>query len=127
MSQGEMMRPRAGHGWTGIIVGGKFIGLIQTDAGQWITTGHARGWPRCSRCRRPFERPVITSQTICPTCYFYKVLSVEEFWRLHNEGHPLAPYNVGRKVMRNLHQLSSLRDDHFKHWRRALRPKSQSC
>lgn len=37
---------------------------------------------------------------MCVTCYFYKSsLSATDFWRLHNEGHPLAPYNIGKKIM----------------------------
>lgn len=36
---------------------------------------------------------------MCNICYFYKHISINEFWRLHEEGYPLAPYNTGRAAM----------------------------
>lgn len=95
-----MGRPRAGHGWTAMTIGSRTVDLISNDAGKWITTGHAQGWPRCKRCRRPIEASPFNSG-LCPICYFYKFLSVGEFWRLHNEGYYLAPYNIGRRCMAN--------------------------
>lgn len=39
-----MGRPRAGHSWTVILLDNKRIDLIQNDAGQWITSGEAKGY-----------------------------------------------------------------------------------
>lgn len=93
-----MSRPRAGHGWTSFFRNGRLIKLIADDDGRLITTGEAKGWPRCKRCRRPTRESPFNSN-LCPTCYFYKTgLSHSDFWRLHEEGYYLAPYNIGRRV-----------------------------
>lgn len=119
-----MARPRAGHSWTWIDVGEKNIHLIQDEAGRWLTTGQARGWPRCARCRRP-ERCMPFGGDVCPTCYFYKTgMPVDEFWRLHKSGYQLAPYNIGRACMKNheiLHQINL----EPKRWRSILRTQFQ--
>jgi hypothetical protein len=108
--KGEEMRPKAGHTWTVIWRGGREIHLIQNDAGQWITTGEAKDWRRCTRCRRPFEADPFDSG-LCTTCYFYKSgLPVKEFWRLHNEGYYLAPYNIGRRCTKNLNSSFPTQD-----------------
>ena len=49
--------------------------------------------------------------TVCSICYFYKTgLSVDDFWRLHDSGCQLAPYNIGRACTKNykiLHRLNA--------------------
>lgn len=37
---------------------GRLVPIIQKMDGTWITTGEARGWPRCVRCRVPCEKPI---------------------------------------------------------------------
>jgi hypothetical protein len=114
-----MSRKRAGHASTAIIdQKGRMIWLIQRVDGVWITTGEARGWPRCRRCRRPHQQSPFDSE-LCSTCYFYKALPVDEFWRLHNAGYYLAPYNIGKRCMQNTNVLRTLygRRD----WRARLR------
>ena len=91
-----MSRPRVGHGWSMTRRGSRRIGIFQRDSGEWVTTGEATGWPRCRRCRRPIEASPFESG-LCPICYFYKTIPVDEFWRLHNEGYYLAPYNIGER------------------------------
>jgi hypothetical protein len=111
------MRPRVGHGWTSLLKkNGRTVHLILNYAGRWITTGEAKGWPRCKRCRRPFEASPFNSG-LCTTCYFYKTgLSVKDFWRLHKEGYPLAPYNIGEKSSNGLRILAAEKGN----WRSAL-------
>lgn len=95
------MRPRAGHAWSAMRIGPKqrTVWIMTNDDGKWITTGHARGWPRCTRCRKPIEASPFNSG-LCPICYFYKRISVDEFWRLHKTGYYLAPYNIGKRCQR---------------------------
>lgn len=102
-----MGRPRAGHGWTYMRIGARTVDLINNDAGKWITTGHAKDWARCMRCRRPTEACPFDSG-LCPICYFYKTIPVEEFWRLHNQGYYLAPYNIGARCMANRFRPTTL-------------------
>ena len=115
------MGSRAGHGWTWFTRNGKSVHLIANDAGHWITTGEAQGWARCPRCRRPFEACSIGSKGLCYICYFYKSgMPIDEFWRLHNDGHYLAPYNMGRRSMANRFDLRGLEDLRV-NWRRYLK------
>lgn len=116
-----MGRPRAGHGWTGFFRKGRFIALMTNDKGEWITTGSARGWPRCTRCRRPYEHDPFDSK-MCTTCYFYKSgLPIKDFWRLHDEGHPLAPYNIGKMMMARMVWDRNPLEDPKINWRRYLK------
>ena len=98
-----MGRPRAGHSWSWMLVGPtkRDVPIMTNDAGKWITTGHAQGWPRCNRCRKPMEAAPFDSG-MCPICYFYKSgrITVDGFWRLHNAGYWLAPYNIGARTSR---------------------------
>lgn len=34
-------------------VGARIVPVIHDSIGRWFTTGEARGWPRCERCRWP--------------------------------------------------------------------------
>lgn len=97
-----MSRPRAGHLWTSISQkNGKHLHLITNDAGFWITTGEAKDWRRCPRCRRPFEADPFSSG-LCPICYFYKSnLPLEKFWRLYDEGYYLHPCRAGERSMKH--------------------------
>lgn len=92
---------------------------MQKADGRWTTTGEACNWPRCLRCRRPVEESPFGSG-LCDICYFYKTISVEEFWRLHNEDYPLAPYNIGRRCTANLMDRRPLEDPKV-NWRQYLR------
>ncbi len=92
-----MSRPRAGHSWTWDDRGHS---IFQRSNGEWVPTEFAQGWPRCSRCRGPSEdMGAGVGPKLCVTCYFYHCLSVAEFWRLHEAGYRLAPYNIGRRCM----------------------------
>jgi hypothetical protein len=86
-----MGRPRVGHGWTS--ARGK--SYFANDDGQWVPTGVACGWKRCVRCRRPIQREF--GAGMCNTCYYYKTLTVEEFWGLKNEFY--FPYNIGARML----------------------------
>jgi hypothetical protein len=97
-------RPRAGHGWVPKQRGVR-VSLLFGEVSGLIPTGKAAGWPRCSRCRKPIEASPFESG-LCSTCYFHRAeLSAEEFWRLHDEGHPLAPYNIGRRFIEATRRL----------------------
>src|SRR5262245_29265845 len=90
-------RPRAGHGWTGFMRGNKFISLIATCDGRWVTTGEAASWPRCSRCRKP-EDQIPAESGLCVHCYYYKSpeRDVNWFWA-HKEDY-LFPYSIGSRI-----------------------------
>lgn len=86
-----MSRPRAGHGSTRI----NGIDAIGNDAGEWIPSGKAKGWPRCLRCRRPTES-FEELEGYCTTCFFYRLLpTAEDFWS-YKECY-LFPYNIGAR------------------------------
>lgn len=93
-------RPRAGHGWTAFYRKGQMIWLMGRWDGTWALTSEAINWPRCVRCRGPHEQSPFNSG-MCSTCYFYKYIDVKDFWRLHNAGFELAPYNIGRRLMQH--------------------------
>jgi hypothetical protein len=118
-----MGRPRAGNSWCWINHNGRSIHLIQDEAGRWITTGHAKDWPRCNRCRRPHKLSPFDSG-LCDICYFYSTISTDEFWRLHNAGYALAPYNIGRACMEN-HELLVRLNEHPERWRSLLKSQWQ--
>lgn len=121
-----MSRPRVGHGTTAFSSGGKLIWLFQDENGIWLTTGHARGWPRCTRCRRPHKSSPFDSG-LCSTCYFYKTgLPADEFWRLHKTGYYLAPYNIGDRCMRQERLFDRTRlDAPHANWRAILKSQVQ--
>jgi hypothetical protein len=111
------MRPRAGNAWTAVFRNGRLIPLIFSDSGKWITTGEAKGWRRCSRCRKPYELDPFESG-VCSTCYFHKMIPAGTFWSY--DKHPLFPYNIGDRFRESLEPvLADL--DKAKDWRRALR------
>lgn len=112
-----MTRPRAGGGWSAIKAGDRYVPIMQDDACVWVTTGVAVGWPRCVRCRRPFERRETPCADHCVICWFYHMLPVGAFWRIHDTGYPLAPYNHGRRSMRT--GVPSPKNGET--WRQALR------
>lgn len=90
------MRPRAGHGMT---FGRRSYPMI-FDGVRFVDTYAAHTWSRCNRCRRP-EKFMPYDQGLCSTCFFYKNdLPVAQFWELHNQGFPWAPYNIGKRLMR---------------------------
>lgn len=112
------MRPRAGHARTAISRRGKCIWLMLLSDGRWVPTGTARGWPRCSRCRRPTERGELAAcDGMCSTCCYYMgEMTVEEFWERHESGEYYAPYNIsGRNDDHSLSRIIEARD-----WRRAV-------
>ena len=111
------MRRRAGHAWTFIVNKGKYIPLIQNDEGRWITTGEAKDWRRCPRCRVPFENSPFECG-LCSDCYFYKVIPVSEFWRLHDEKYFLAPYYRAKIAGNTYIDRGELNNGN---WRKALR------
>jgi hypothetical protein len=86
------MRPRAGHAWTTH----KGQSYFMRANGEWVKTNYAIGWPRCSKCRRPYEKNELTT-VFCVTCYFYKVLPKGSFWEM--QAHRLFPYNIGKKLL----------------------------
>jgi hypothetical protein len=112
-------RPRAGNGWTSFTRGQRGIKLIFLDDGRLATTGVAAGWPRCIRCRGPYEQAPFGSGA-CPTCYFYHMISIEDFWRLHKAGYPLAPYNIWQRNTMARFDMRPLSDPKV-NWRDYLR------
>lgn len=93
-----MSRRRAGHGWTGIHIAGRRIDLIGTVSGHWITSGEAVGWPRCARCRVPFEIAGRTERPdVCELCLYHHIIPREEFWSRKNDY--WFPYNIGHRAM----------------------------
>lgn len=93
-----MGRPRAGHAWSSKKVGNRWVAILFGEVSGWITTGEAQGWRRCPRCRQPIEASPFDSD-LCVSCYFYRTgLPVKDFWRIHSEGYPLAPYNIGNRI-----------------------------
>ncbi len=98
-----MSRPRAGHGMTAVRRGKNLVWYISNSDGEWITTGMAKGWTRCARCRRPEEHTHALSdgRQVCNTCFYYKCLPSGEFW-LH-KGDYLFPYSIGRRMMAAKH------------------------
>lgn len=98
-----MGRPRAGHAWSRMFRGNRSIHILFGEVSGWITSGQAQGWRRCSRCRKPIEASPFESE-LCVHCYFYRSgLPVDEFWRIHETGYPLAPYNIGRRIIATHH------------------------
>jgi hypothetical protein len=91
-----MSRPRAGHGWTMIKRGEKYVHYIANDDGEWVPAGVACNWERCSRCRRPTQI-AFGSNTLCNSCYYHKSLSPGEFWDRKNDKY--FPYNIGHKMI----------------------------
>jgi len=112
-----MGRPRAGHGWTAFHRNGKTIWLVCDCHGRWVTTGAAKDWPRCSRCRRP-EHMMPEGSTLCTTCYYYHSLPRGEFWNRDQDY--LFPYNIGRRSMANLWDMRPLSDPKV-NWRAYLK------
>lgn len=93
-----MGRPRAGHGWTAFRRGRKLIWLIGDCHGRWVTTGVAKDWPRCTRCRRP-EHMMPEDSGLCVHCFYYGTeRSGEWFWSRKEDY--LFPYNIGDRSMR---------------------------
>lgn len=91
-----MARSRAGHGWTGFFRGKKFIPLICDSHGRWVTTGIAKDWPRCKRCRKP-EDMMPEESGLCTTCFYYKNdKGADWFWGRKNDY--LFPYNTGSRL-----------------------------
>lgn len=115
-----MSRRHAGHGWTRFHVGEKRVDLLMNDAGQWITTGEARGWPRCTRCRVPFETSASPElPTLCAWC-----LPADMRRKLRDDGHPLfsdVRWRVGMDEA-TMRTLGSLQTGRAKNWKRTLRP-----
>lgn len=90
-----MGRPRAGHGWTAFRRGERIIWLMCDCHGRWVTTGMAKDWPRCARCRRP-EQMMPDDSGLCVSCFYYKSnRSGDGFWS--RKGDYLFPYNIGRR------------------------------
>jgi hypothetical protein len=74
------------------------IHFLFGEVSGWITTGKAQGWRRCPRCRKPIEASPFDSD-LCVHCYFYgSGMRAEDFWRIHDEGYLLAPYNIGQRA-----------------------------
>jgi hypothetical protein len=66
----------------------------------------------------PFESDPFDSG-LCSICYFYKTgLPVTEFWRLHDEGYFLAPYNIGARCTKTELDFNKLINGN---WRQALK------
>lgn len=65
-----MSRRRAGAGWIGLRTpNGKEVHLICTEKGTWVTSGVAKDWLRCDRCRRPYDDPQEAEATnLCSSC-----------------------------------------------------------
>lgn len=82
-----MSRRRWGHGWTSVRAGEKHVEIVLDDFGLWRTTGEARGWRRCGRCRCPIQPPVFPSdRDVCLTCWVYALrrarpVEYERTWR----------------------------------------------
>jgi len=109
-----MGRPRAGHGWTGFFRNGRMIKLIYDAHGRMVTTGVAKDWPRCSRCRKP-EDMMPEDSGLCTTCFYYKSgRGADWFWSRENDY--LFPYNIGRRVTNSTLDRSPL-EDHRVDWR----------
>lgn len=88
-----MGRPRAGHGWTWFNRGEKSVKLIADSHGRWVTTGVAKDWPRCSRCRRPED---MLTEGKCSHCFYYGQHDGDWFWSRKNDY--LFPYNIGSRI-----------------------------
>lgn len=58
---------------------------------------------------------------LCPTCFFYHKIPTAVFWDLHKQGHPLAPYNVGKRGMAE-GPREQMRSADSLNWRRIFRP-----
>ena len=120
-----MSRNSAGNGWTGIQAGKKHISVMLNDAGDWITTGEARGWARCSRCRKPYESRIHAERPdVCRSCWWFHLMPREQFWPRHKAGDPEAPYNRQPKSHHAEYcaSLDRIRAaGNFPPWRRILR------
>lgn len=108
-----MSRPRAGHAWTGLTSRSDLVYLIARADGHWITSGCARGWPRCSRCRRPTEQAEYDAcDARCCTCYYYHSdRGGRAFWDCKADD--FFPYGIGARqkpVPRSMHALKKAVD-----------------
>ena len=99
---GTHVRPRAGHGWTSRKLRGRWVPVTWSPVREsYITTGEAKGWPRCTRCRKP-EEPELVRNGLCNLCYYFHSLPKGTFWDHREEWY--FPYNIGRRSMERLAQ-----------------------
>lgn len=113
-----MCRPRAGHGWTAFFRGDKMVKLICNGHGKWVTTGVAKDWPRCRRCRRPED--MMPDGSLCSICYYYKTdRHGRDFWACKKDY--LFPYNIGKRSMEHMKWDRSPLEDPRVDWREYLK------
>lgn len=114
-----MGRPRAGHGWTAFHRGDKTIWLLADCHGRWVTTGEAKKWQRCAKCRRP-EHIMPENSGLCTSCFYYKSGRGGTWFWSRQEDY-LFPYNIGRRITRNMNWDRRPLSDPKVDWRAYLR------
>lgn len=107
-----MSRPRAGSGWTRVRVGMKRVDLIWARQG-WITSGEAKDWPRCGRCRAPVEE-LYTDTNLCFWCARKVAPGDAKPEREH--GDPVREHRAWSRARQALHGIEEAPD-----WREHLR------
>lgn len=90
------MRPRAGYAWSAVKRGTRYVPIL-FDGYRWVHTFAAKGWPRCSRCRKPFPHEPFEGQ-LCACCHYRSPANLPNFWSAYAANEPWHPYRVGERT-----------------------------